>query len=67
MRALSGRVTTVLLLHVDGEGRVEEAHVERSSGLASLDEHARQWALSRWRYPALGTRFRTRVPFHFDP
>jgi TonB family protein len=67
MASLRARATVVLLFRVDGEGRITSVEVQGSSGIPALDEHARRWALERWRYPALGSPFRTLVPFHFDP
>lgn len=45
---LSGRV--VLLIHISAQGDVSSASVQKSSGVASLDESALNTVQNRWRF-----------------
>lgn len=67
IRRLRGPVKVVLMVHVDASGRIGRVDVHTSSGVRSLDEHARSWVARQWRYPPHSTAFRTLVPCHFEP
>ena len=69
-RALQGvrtQLTVALILRLDADGSIVGAEIERTSGHAAFDEHARTWVLAHWRFEPPGRVVRTRIPVHYRP
>lgn len=67
VRRLRQRTTALLLLTIDRGGQIVRVEVQQSSGLAVLDEHARQWVLTHWRFAPRAAPVRTLLPVYFVP